>query len=185
MQNLFASKQHYDPSLKRGPINQLDPAILTYDFEDEVAWEPFLTPRMRADGKPVCFYQPRRVSTKPPKDRLRTMEQQIEGEIKSQARHSTSSPLPTLPSVSPLPTLGTRSSARRLLTNLPTQSPAAEVSPLGVAVGDGASGAADFSQHYERLGLAGVAGPVPPHATMHDHTHGRSPLVQLEKALDV
>ena len=39
---------------------------------------------MRKEGKPACFYQPRRVSTKVPKDRLSTMEQQIEGEIKSQ-----------------------------------------------------------------------------------------------------
>ena len=34
--------------------------------------EPFLTPRMRKEGKPVCFYEPRRVSAKPPKDRLRS-----------------------------------------------------------------------------------------------------------------
>jgi len=85
-QNLWASKQSYEPTVKRsaGPINQLDPAIITYDLENPEAWEAFCPPRMRSEGKPVCFYQPRRVSAKPPKDRLRTMDQQIEGEIKSQ-----------------------------------------------------------------------------------------------------
>ena len=83
-ENLWASKQYLDPAMKRGHVNQLDPAILTYDLENPDAWEAFCPPRMRADGKPECFYQPRRVSAKPPKDRLRTMEQQIEGEIKSQ-----------------------------------------------------------------------------------------------------
>lgn len=95
-QNLWASKQYLDPSVKRGApsINQLDPAILTYDIENPDAWEAFLQARMRAEGKPVCFYQPRRVSAKTPKDRLRTMEQQIEGEIKSQLQMARSA-LPT------------------------------------------------------------------------------------------
>ena len=84
--NLYASKQYYDPSLKKGTVNQLDPALLTYDFEDANAWEPFLTPSMRADGKPECFYSPRRVSPKLANDRIATMEQQIEGEIKSQLK---------------------------------------------------------------------------------------------------
>ena len=87
-QNLYASKQqHEEQGWRPGGGSQpkpLDPALLTYDLEDGTAWEPFLTPRMRKEGKPACFYQPRRVSTKVPKDRLSTMEQQIEGEIKSQ-----------------------------------------------------------------------------------------------------
>jgi len=83
---LYASKQYYDPTLRKGATNQLDPAIMTYDFEDENAWEGFLTTGMRAEGKPVCFYTPRRVSPKAAKDRLRTMEQAIEGEIKAQLK---------------------------------------------------------------------------------------------------
>ena len=40
-QNLYASRQYYDPSNRpRVGLNQLDPALLTYDFEDQNAWEP-------------------------------------------------------------------------------------------------------------------------------------------------
>jgi len=91
-----ASVQYYDPAMmKRGSVsNQLDPAILTYDFEDKNAWEPFITDPMRADGKPQAFYTPRQVSPKLPKDRLRTMELQIAAEIKSQIGMARG-PLPT------------------------------------------------------------------------------------------
>jgi hypothetical protein len=82
--NLYASKQYYDPALQKGTINQIDPALLTYDFENPDAWEAFLRPEMRAEGKPVCFYSARRVSAGISQDRLRTMEQKIQGEIRSQ-----------------------------------------------------------------------------------------------------
>ena len=32
-QNLYASKQYYDPALQKGTVNQIDPALLTYAFE--------------------------------------------------------------------------------------------------------------------------------------------------------
>ena len=35
---------------------------------------------MRSEGLPRAFYMPKRLSAKPPADRLRTMEQQISGE---------------------------------------------------------------------------------------------------------
>ena len=52
-QNLYASKQYYDPALAKGTINQIDPALLTYDFENPDAWEAFVRPEIRAEGKPA------------------------------------------------------------------------------------------------------------------------------------
>ena len=37
---------------------------------------------METSGKPQSFYAPKKLSSKPPDDRLRTMEQQILGEVK-------------------------------------------------------------------------------------------------------
>jgi len=61
----------------------LDPAQLRYNFKDSACWAPFLSPRMRAEGHPEAFYLPRRLASKLPDDRLRAVEHQIMGEIKS------------------------------------------------------------------------------------------------------
>ena len=55
-------------------------------------------------GKPTCFYTARRVSAGISTDRLRTMEQKILGEIRSQlemarARPAATTPLPWLPAL--------------------------------------------------------------------------------------
>lgn len=55
-----------------------------YDFEESGEWSAFVEPRMQSLGKPEAFYSPKRLSAKVPPDRLRSMEAQILGELKTQ-----------------------------------------------------------------------------------------------------
>jgi len=64
-ENLWIHKHHTDP------------ALVSYDLEDMNAWDAFVEPRMKSSGMPVPFYQPKKLASKPPADRLRVMEHQV------------------------------------------------------------------------------------------------------------
>jgi len=74
----------------------LDPARIKYDFEDPKYWTPFVEPRMTSQGMPQAFYAPQRLGPKTPADRLKSMEAQIEGELKSQVKLARSTGLVTI-----------------------------------------------------------------------------------------
>tara|TARA_B100000524_G_scaffold337770_1_gene228692 strand:+ start:163 stop:3438 length:3276 start_codon:yes stop_codon:yes gene_type:complete len=73
-QNLWISRTH------------LDPARLQFNLEMESEWVPFLTQRMRAEGLPKGFYQPRPLRAKVADDRLQAIQAQIQNEIKKHVR---------------------------------------------------------------------------------------------------
>merc|ERR1712216_350843 len=58
-------------------------------------WSAFVEPRMESQGMPDAFYTPKRLSAKVPLDRLRSMEAQILGELKTQITVARSSGLTT------------------------------------------------------------------------------------------
>jgi hypothetical protein len=74
------------------PLSGAQPGWTAEDpYEAPHRAAPLRAPPRRGDhpastptGKPVCFYSARRVSAGISSDRLRTMEQKIEGEIRSQ-----------------------------------------------------------------------------------------------------
>ena len=74
----------------------LDPARIRYDFEDPKYWTAFVEPRMASQGMPKAFYDTKRLGTRTPPDRLRSMEAQIEGELKTQLKLARSSGLTTI-----------------------------------------------------------------------------------------
>jgi len=74
----------------------LDPARIKYDFEDPKYWTSFIEPRMTSQGLPKAFYSPQRLGPKTPPDRLKSMEAQIEGELKSQIKLARSTGLVTI-----------------------------------------------------------------------------------------
>jgi len=74
----------------------LDPARLKFDLENDRYWLGFIEPRMANQGMPKAFYTPKRLGTKTPPDRLKSMEAQIEGELKTQLRLARSSGLLTV-----------------------------------------------------------------------------------------
>ena len=74
----------------------LDPSIINYDFEEPKFWQAFIDPRMASQGLPKAFYAPKRLGTKTPPDRLRSMEAQIEGELITQLKLARSSGLTTI-----------------------------------------------------------------------------------------
>lgn len=74
----------------------LDPTRIKYDFEDSRYWLAFVEPRMASQGMPEPFYAPKRLGTKTPPDRLRSMEAQIEGELSTQLQLARSSGLKTI-----------------------------------------------------------------------------------------
>jgi len=83
------------------PRLHTDPAKITYNFDEGAfatnreeasrargEWDAFIDPRMRSMGLPQAFYQPKRLAPKPPADRLRAMEHQIQSELKLQITYS-------------------------------------------------------------------------------------------------
>ena len=64
----------------------LDPALVEYNLDDPAAWDGFVEPRLQSMDLPKSFYDPKRLSSKPPADRLKTTEQQIRGELTHQIK---------------------------------------------------------------------------------------------------
>ena len=79
----------------------LDPEKIMYDFDDKKLWTTFLEPRQMQPsqtapkGLPCAFYVPKRLGAKVAAERLRSMEAQIEGELKTQIKLARSSGLTT------------------------------------------------------------------------------------------
>jgi len=83
------------------PRLHTDPSLITYNFDEGVPtnreeaaqlsnreWDAFIEPRMKSMGLPQAFYNPKRLASKPPADRLRAMEHQIQNELKLQITYS-------------------------------------------------------------------------------------------------
>lgn len=79
----------------------LDPSRIRYDLDDKSLWTCFLEPRQIASGMPKPFYSPKRLGAKVAAERLRSMEAQIEGELKQQIKLARSSGLTTTINKSP------------------------------------------------------------------------------------
>mmetsp|Transcript_45249 Transcript_45249/g.125472 ORF Transcript_45249/g.125472 Transcript_45249/m.125472 type:complete len:800 (+) Transcript_45249:3-2402(+) len=80
------------------PRMHTDPALITYNFEEGSPngnadsptreWDAFIEPRMKSMGLPQAFYNPKRLASKPPADRLRAMEHQIHNELNLQIKYA-------------------------------------------------------------------------------------------------
>lgn len=67
------------------PRHHTDPARITYNFDEpredgksRGEWDAFIDAMLRSLDLPQPFYQPKRLAAKPPADRLRVLEHQIQ-----------------------------------------------------------------------------------------------------------
>ena len=79
LEAVFNQRNLYVPK-----FGTLDPAVLRYDFDDDQRWEPLLTNRLIAQGRPHPAHEPIRLPPCPDERRLREMERQIRDELVEQ-----------------------------------------------------------------------------------------------------